>query len=57
MIGSVKSGTATGKRRVLGDVLYARDGIEESEDSTRIRTGTQIKTGGLPDCGFGSRND
>ena len=57
MIGSVKSGTATGKRRVLGDVLYARDGIEESEDSTRIRTVGQIKTGGLPDCGFGSRND
>ena len=51
MIGSVKKGTATGKRRVLRGVLFARDGIEEPEDSTRIRTG------GLPGCGFGSRND
>ena len=57
MIGSVKKGTATGKRRVLRGVLFARDGIEEPEDSTRIRTGGQIRTGGLPGCGFGSRND
>ena len=39
MIGSVKRGSATGKRRVLGGVLFARNGIEKPEDSTRIRTG------------------
>ena len=38
MIGSVKRGSATGKRRVLGGVLFARDGIEEPEDSARIKT-------------------
>ena len=57
MIGSVQRGTATGKRRVLGGVLFARDGIEEPEDSTKIRTGLQIRTDGLPGCEFGSRND
>ena len=57
MIGSVKRGTATGKRKVLRGVLFARDGIEKPEDSTRIRTGGQVRTGGLPGCGFGSRND
>ena len=57
MIGSVKRGTATGKRRVVVGVLFARDGIEEPEDSTRIRTGGQIRTGVLPGCKFGSRND
>ena len=57
VIGNVKRGTATGKRMVLGGVLFARDGIEEPEDSTRIRTEVQIRTGGLPGCGFGSRDD
>ena len=57
MISSVKRGSATGKRRVLGGVLFARDGIEKPEDSMRIRTGGQIRTGGLPGCGFGSRID
>ena len=58
VIGSVKRGSASGKRRVLGGVLFAQDGIEEPEDSTRIRTGAQIRTGGLPGCRFGSkRND
>ena len=42
MVGSVKRGSAIGKRRVLGGVLFARDGIEKPEDSTRIRTGGQI---------------
>ena len=41
----------------MGGVLFARDGIEEPEDSTRMRTGGQIRAGGLPGCGFGSRND
>ena len=36
-----------GKRRVLGGVLFARDGIEKPEDSTRIRTRGQVKTGGI----------
>ena len=57
MIGSVKKGSAAGKRRALGGDLFARDGIKEPEDSTRIRTRGQIRTGGLPGCGFGSRND
>ena len=57
MVGNVKRGSATGKRRVLGGVLLARDGIEKPENSMRIRTGGQIRTGGLPGCGFGSRND
>ena len=57
MIGSVKRGTTTGKRRVLGGVLFSRDGIEEPEDSMRIRMGGQIRTSGLPGCRFGSRND
>ena len=39
VIGTVKRGSATGKRRVLEGVLFARDGIEKPEDSTRIRTG------------------
>ena len=39
VVGSVKRGSATGKRRVLGGVLFARDGIENPEDSMRIRTG------------------
>ena len=43
MIGSVKRGSATGKRRVLGGVLIARDGIEEPEDSTRIRTRDRLE--------------
>ena len=54
---SVKRGTATGKRRVLEGVLFAQEGIEKPEDNTTIRTGRQIKTGGLPGCGFGSTND
>ena len=57
MVGSVKRGSAIRKRRVLGGVLFARDGIEKPEDSTRIRTGRQVRTGGLPGCRFGSRND
>ena len=56
MVGSVKR-SAIGKRRVLGGVLFARDGIEKPEDSTRIRMRGQVKTGGLPGCRFGSRND
>ena len=43
MVGSVKRGSATGKRRVLGGVLFARDGIEKPEDSTRIRTGDRLE--------------
>ena len=43
MIGSVKRGSATGKRRVLGSVLFARDGIEKPEDSTRMRTGVRLE--------------
>ena len=46
MVGSVKRGSAIGKRRVLGGVLFAQDGIEKPEDSTRIRTGGQVRTGG-----------
>ena len=57
MVGSVKRGSATGKRRVLGGVLFARDGIEKPKNSTRIRTAGQVRTGGLPDCRFGSGND
>ena len=38
-------------------LLFARDGIEKPENSTRIRTGRQVRTGGLPGCRFGSRND
>ena len=57
MVGSVKRGSAIRKGRVLGGVLFARDGIEKPEDSTRIRTGRQVRTGGLPGCRFGSRND
>ena len=57
MIGDVKRGSATVKRRVLGGVVFARDGIEEPEDTTRIGTGGQIRTGGLPGCGFGSGSD
>ena len=41
MVGSVKRGSAIRKRRVLGGVLFARDGIEKPEDSTGIRTGRQ----------------
>ena len=41
----------------MGGVLFARDGIEKPEDSARIRTGRQVRIGGLPDCRFGSRND
>ena len=52
-----QEGSAIGKRRVLGGVLFARDGIEKPEDSTRIRTGRQVRTGGLTGCRFGSRND
>ena len=37
----------------MGGVLFARDGIEKPEDSTRIRTGRQVRTGGLPGCRFG----
>ena len=43
MIGSVKRGSTTGKRRVLGGVLFARDGIEKPEDSTKIRTGDRLE--------------
>ena len=57
VVGSVKRGSAIGKRRVLRGVIFARDGIEKPEDSTRIRTGRQVRTGGLPGCRFGSRND
>ena len=57
VVGSVKRGSAIGKRRVLGSVLFARDGIEKPEHSTRIRMGRQVRTGGLPGCRFGSRND
>ena len=39
MVSSVKRGSAIGKRRVLGGVLFALDGIEKPKDSTRIRTG------------------
>ena len=38
-----RRGTATGKERVLGGVLFARDGIEKPEDSTRIRTGDRLE--------------
>ena len=57
MVGSVKRGSAIGKRRVMGGVVFARDGIEKPEDSTRIITRGQVRTGGLPGCRFGSRND
>ena len=43
MVGSVKRGSAIRKRRVLGGVLFARDGIEKPEDSTRIRTGRRLE--------------
>ena len=56
MVGDVKRESAIWKRRVLGGVLFAGDGIEKPEDSTRIRTGGQVRTGGLPGCRFGSRN-
>ena len=39
------------------EVFFCPDGIEKFEDSTRIRMGGQISTGGLPGCRFGSRND
>ena len=29
--------------------------LRSHEDSTRIRTGRQVRTGGLPGCRFGSR--
>ena len=35
MVGSVKRASAIGKRRVLGGVSFARDGIEKPKDSTR----------------------
>ena len=57
MVGSVKRASAIGKRRVLGGVSFARDCIEKPEDSTRIRTVRQVRSGGLPGCRFGSRND
>ena len=57
MVGSVKKANAIGKRRVLGGVSFARDCIEKLKDSTRIRTGRQVRTGGLTGCRFGSRND
>ena len=57
MVGSVKRASAIGKRRVLGGVLFARDCIEKPEDSTRIKTGRQVRTSGLAGCRFGSRND
>ena len=47
MVGSVKRASAIGKRRVLGGVLFARDCIGKPEDSTRIRTGRQVRTSGL----------
>ena len=47
MVGSVKRASAIGKRRVLGGVSFARDGIEKPKDSTRIRSGRQVRTGGL----------
>ena len=43
MIGSVKRGTATGKRSVLGGVLFARDGIEKPEVSTRSERGDRLE--------------
>ena len=57
MVGSVKRASAIGKRIVLGGVSFARDGIEKPKDSTRIKTGRQVSTSGLPGCRFGSRND
>ena len=48
VVGSIKRGSAIRKRRVMGGVLFARDGIEKPEDSSRIRTGRQVRTGGLP---------
>ena len=45
------------EKKSLGSVFFARDSIEKPEDSTRIRTGRQVRTGGLPGCRFGSRND
>ena len=43
MVGSVKRESATGKRRVLGGVLFARDCIEKPKDNTRIRTGDRLE--------------
>ena len=43
MVGSVKRASAIGKRRVLGGVSFARDGIEKPKDSTRIRTGDRLE--------------
>ena len=52
-----QEGKCNRKKKGLGGVLFARDGIEEPEDSKRIRTTGQVRRGGLPGCGFGSRND
>ena len=52
-----QEGKCNQEKKGHGGVLFARDGIEKPEDSTRIRTGRQVRTGGLPGCRFGSRNN
>ena len=47
----------SGKEESWEVFLLARDGIVKPKDSTRIRTGRQVRTGGLPGCRFGSKND
>ena len=39
MVGSIKRGSAIRKRRVMGGVLFARDGIEKPEDSYEDQNG------------------
>ena len=42
----------SGKEESWEVFFFAQDGIEKPEDSTRIRTGRQVRTGGLPGCRF-----
>ena len=43
MVGSVKRGSATGKRRVLGSVLFARDGIEKLKTARGSERGDRLE--------------
>ena len=41
-----QEGNCNRKKKGLEGVLFARNGIEEPKDSTKIRTGGQTRTGG-----------
>ena len=38
-----QEGKCNREKKVLGSVLFARDGIEKPEDSTRMRTGVRLE--------------